>query len=57
MTTSEKKREVREHLAVVSTEVYLLLKVATEDEWIDVILHVIDDNRSTPHSNSDVLFQ
>lgn len=64
MTTSQKKHEVREHLAVISTEVYLLLKAATEDErlerynvvqeQIDAILHVMDDN--APHSNPDVLF-
>jgi hypothetical protein len=66
MTTSEKKHEVREHLAVISTEVYLLLKAATDDErlerynivqeQIDAILHVMDDTRSTPHSSADALF-
>ena len=66
MTTSEKKHEVREHLAVISTEVYLLLKAATDDErlerynivqeQIDAILHVMDDTRSTSHSSADDLF-
>lgn len=66
MTTSEKKHAVREHLAVISTEVYLLLKAVTDDERLErykvvqeqigAILQVIEDNHSAPHSSADTLF-
>ena len=66
MSTPDKKHELREHLALISTEAYLLLKASNEEEritrykmvqeQITAILNVIDDNNPPQYSCSDVMF-
>jgi len=67
MTTPDKKHELRQHLALISTEVYLLLKASTEEErikrynmvqeQIDAILNCIDDPKPAQHSCPDTMIR
>lgn len=67
MTTADQKRELREHLTLISTEVYLLLRASEEEERIKrynmvqqqivAILNVIDDQKPTQPSCPDVIYQ
>lgn len=67
MIFTDKKHELREHLAVISTAAYLLLRSNEEDErikrynmlqeQIDAILKVIEDHKSSQPSCPDVMFQ
>ncbi|MBI1280557.1 MAG: hypothetical protein GC179_20710 [Anaerolineaceae bacterium] len=67
MSTHDKKCELREHLALISTEAYLLMKASGEEErinrynmvqeQIDAILRVIDESKPTQPSCPEALFQ
>ncbi len=65
MSTPDKKHELREHLALISTEAYLLLKASNDEEriirykmvqeQISAILKVIDDNNPPQYPRPDFL--
>ncbi len=67
MTTSNKNLALREHLALISTEAYLLLKAENEDERINrynmlqeqirAIINVIDDGITSQYSCPDITIQ
>ncbi len=67
MSTSDKNHELREHLALISTEAYLLMKASNEEERtkrykmvqeeIKAILNLIDDNNPPQYSCSDLMIQ
>ncbi len=66
MSITDKKHELREHLALISTEAYLLLKASNEEERTKrynmvqeqstAILNVIEDN-PPQYLCSDVMLQ
>jgi hypothetical protein len=67
MSVKNREHALREHLALISTEAYLMLRSADEaerinrynmvQEQIDLILHLINEEKQIHHSCPDVLFQ
>ena len=67
MSVTDKKHQLREHLALISTEVYLLLRAEDEEDRIerynivqqeiDAIIEVIDNSQLPQPSRPDKLFQ
>jgi len=67
MFITDKKHELREHLALISTEAYLMLRSADEidridrynllQEQISAILRLLDDHKPTQYSCPDFMLQ
>jgi hypothetical protein len=67
MIIKDKEHQIREHLALISTEVYLLLRAADEEERIDrynmvqeqinAILKVMNDENKPQYSCPDAMLQ
>lgn len=67
MTTHEKNHALREHLALISTEAYLMLRSNDEGERIDrynllqeqieAILRLLDDHKPSQYSCPDFMLQ
>ncbi len=67
MITSDEKYELRQHLTLISAEVYLLLRANGEDERIErykmvqqqinAILQVIDEYSPQQSSSADLALQ
>lgn len=65
MSVKDKEHALREYLALISTESYLLLRSADEQErinrynrvqeQIDLILHLISEEQQTHYSSPDLL--
>jgi len=65
--TTDKKHQIREQLALISTEVYLMTQAKNNEQQIerydmvqasiDAILMALDDRDSLPGQCSDILFQ
>ena len=65
--TTDKKHQIREQLALISTEVYLMTQAKDNEQQIerydmvqasiDAILMALDDRDSLPGQCSDILFQ
>ena len=65
--TTDKKHQIREQLALISTEVYLMTQAKDNEQQIerydmvqasiDAILMALDDRDSLPQQGTDIVFQ
>jgi len=65
--TTDKKHQIREQLALISTEVYLMTQDKDNEQQIerydmvqasiDAILMALDDRDSLPQQGTDIVFQ